>query len=47
MFADPDLSGMVAGLCMFLTGHLVMSLAVAGPEKRGNARTRGPLEWCA
>ena len=47
MFADPDLSGIVAGLCMFLAGHLAMSLAVAGPERRGTARTRGPLEWCA
>ena len=47
MFADPDLSGIIAGLSMFLTGHLVMSLALAGPERRGTARARGSLEWCA
>jgi hypothetical protein len=41
----PDLSGVVTSASLFLTGHLVLSLAVRGPESRGQARTRGSLEW--
>ncbi len=42
---DPDASGVITGLCLFLAGHFMLRFSVRGSELRGDARVRGPLEW--